>query len=186
MAAPGSSARDCYDCLFATPFPKTTNYQKHTMKRLIVALAFAATLTAGAQTLKWSVGVANPSGWATDGHGALALISNLGDPVQLASVTWIDQAGRPLFTNVVTGFGENIAGYNVRVVRFNSRELAVQVEASYEYAPGTNYLRRFRKNGTFRDTVLEVGETMDAIPSTLTDDRGFFSRQGWVFRRYSN
>jgi len=70
--------------------------------------------------------------------------------------------------------------------------LAVQVEANYEYAPGTNYLRRFRRNGTFTDTVLPVGQQMDAQSSTLADSHGFFTREdsgggaSFNFRRYSN
>jgi hypothetical protein len=163
------------------------------MKRLIVvfafALAFVSTLTASAQTFKWSF-TAFATDWATDGRGSLAVVHRTEAPVQLGAVTWVDPAGRPLFTNVIADLGENIASFSVRVVRFHGTELAVQVEANYEHAPGTNFLRRFKSDGAFKDTVLTVGETMDAKPSTLIDDRGFFTRTAepvqFTFRRYSN
>jgi hypothetical protein len=164
--------------------------QTNCMKRLIAVIALATTLTAGAQSLKWSVTTLADS-WATDGLGGLAVIHYPAGP-QLGAVTWIHSSGRVLLTNMIADLGENRSAYTVRLVRFNAAELAVQVQAGYEHAPGTNFVRRFKRDGTFKDTVLGAVETMDAIPSTLADARGFFTREpaeggtGYIFRRYAN
>jgi hypothetical protein len=160
------------------------------MKRLIAAIALATTLSAGGQSLKWSI-TTPADNWATDGLGGLAVV-HYPDGPQLGAVTWIHPGGRVLLTNMIADLGQNRSAYTVRVVRFNAAELAVQVQAGYEHAPGTNFLRRFKRDGTFKDTVLGVGETMDAIPSALADARGFFTRElaeggaGYLFRRYAN
>jgi hypothetical protein len=166
------------------------------MKSLIAALALVivstfTALAAPAQTLKWTYS-AGGSAWATDGRGGLAIVAETGGGAMLGTVTWIDRGGQPLSTNVIADLGANIARSSIRIVRFTKTELVVQVEASYEYAPGTNYLRRFRRNGNFSDTVLPIGEQMDAQSSTLADSHGYFTREvgaggaGFNFRRYSN
>ena len=124
------------------------------MKSLIAALTLVSILTASAQTLKWTYPIDGVSAWSTDGRGALALVHRTSAVTELAAVTWIDNGGRPFFTNSIADLGQNYAGSNVRIVRFNKTELAVQVEASYEYEPGTNFVRRFHRNGTFSDTVF--------------------------------
>lgn len=165
------------------------------MKTIVFAL-FTLTLlgvaAATAQTLKWSYPTVNPFGWTTDGHGSLAVLQHTAPGNELALVAWVDPAGRVLFTNAIAHAGENFAGSTIRIVRFNKSELAVHVQANYEYAPGTNFLRRFRRNGTFSDTALQVGEQMEPQSNVLADDRGFFTYQlstngsDFVIRRYSN
>lgn len=162
------------------------------MKSLLAAfLCVFVTITASAQTLKWSFEGEGAFAWGTDGHGALAVLNRTPGGSELGIVNWIDGSGRPLLTNVIVDLGENLASYALRIVRFTRNELAVQVEASYEYAPGTNFVRRFKRNGSFTDTVLPVGEFMDAVASSLSDDRGWFTREvvpgrGYMFRRYFN
>jgi hypothetical protein len=162
------------------------------MKPLIAALALLGTLTATAQTMKWSYFLTNPLGWTADGHGGLAALSHTVAGDELAIVSWVEPTGRTLFTNVIAHTGVNFAGSTIRIVRFNKSELAVQVQANYEYAPGTNFLRRFRRNGTYSDTALEAGEEMEPQSNVLADNRGFFTYQratngnDFVIRRYSN
>ena len=162
------------------------------MKSLIVAIALLGTLTATAQTLKWSYFARGPFGWTTDGHGALAVLYHTVPGDELVLVSWVDATGRALFTNAIPHADLNFASSTIRIVRFNKNELAVHVQANYEHAPGPNFLRRFRRNGTFSDTVLEVGEEMEAQSNVLADNRGFFTNQrttngsDYVFRRYSN
>ena len=162
------------------------------MKSLIVALALLGTFTANAQTLKWSYDLINPFGWTTDGHGSLAALSHTATYNELALVSWVEPTGRVLFTNVIAHASENPDGSTIRIVRFNKNELAVQVQANYEHATSTNFLRRFRRNGTFSDTVLQVGEQMEPQSNVLADNRGFFTYQlgtngsDFVIRRYSN
>jgi hypothetical protein len=163
------------------------------MKSLIAALALLVTFTATAQTLKWSYPTVRPFGWATDGHGSLAVLHHTVPGDELALISWVDAAGRTILTNAIPyADGTQFNGSTIRIVRFNQNELAVHVQVSYEHEPGTNFLRRFRRNGTFSDTVLEVGEEMEAKSSVLADDRGFFTYQlgtngnDYVFRRYSN
>ena len=162
------------------------------MKSFIATLALAllATLSATAQTLKWSYTADNAYNWTTDGHGNLAILSSPASGFGLGIVSWVDATGRQLFTNYIADLGQNIAGSTVRFVRFNRNELTVQVQASYEHAPGTNFLRHYRRNGTFTDTVLPVNEDMDELPSRLLDNQGYFTREtapgAIVFRRYSN
>jgi len=160
------------------------------MKLLIAALALLGTLSATAQTLKWSYTANNAWDYTTDGRGNLAVISSHASGVGLGIITWVDASGRQLFTNYIADVGQNIASSIVRFVRFNRSELTVQVQASYEHAPGTNFLRRYRRNGSFTDTVLPVGENMDELPSKLLDNHGYFTRESTpgalIFRRYSN
>ena len=162
------------------------------MKSLIAALTILGAVAVGAQTLKWSYATSNPFGWATDGHGSLAVLHHTASGDELALVSCVDPAGRVLFTNVIAHTGVDFAGSTIRIVRFNKSELAVQVQANYEYAPGTNFLRRFRRNGSFSDTPLPIGEQMDAQSNVLADSRGFFTSQlstngnDYVVRRYSN
>jgi hypothetical protein len=162
------------------------------MKSLIAALALLGTLGAAAQNLKWSFYATGPFGWTTDGQGSLAVLHHTVPGDELALVSWVDPAGRTLLTNVIAYTLPNFAGSTIRIVRFNKNELAVQVQANYEHAPGTNFLRRFRRNGTFSDTVLEVGEQMEPQSNMLADNRGFFTYQlstngsDYVIRRYSN
>lgn len=162
------------------------------MKTFIVTLALVGAFTATAQNLKWSYHAVNPFGWTTDGQGSLAVLHHTASGDELALVSWVDPAGRVLFTNVIAYALPNFAGSTIRIVRFNKSELAVQVQANYEYAPSTNFLRRFRRNGTFTDTALEVGEQMEPQSNVLADNRGFFTSQlstngsDYIIRRYSN
>ena len=160
------------------------------MKALIAALALMGALSAAAQTLKWTYTADYAWNWTTDGRGNLAILSSHASGVGFGIVTWVDGTGRQLFTDYIADVGQNIAGSTVRLVRFNRNELTVQVQASYEHAPGTNFLRHYRRNGSFTDTVLPVGEDMDELPSKLLDSQGYFTREttpgAIIFRRYSN
>ena len=162
------------------------------MKSLIAALALLATLTVSAQTLKWSYPTLRPFGWATDGHGSLAVLHHA-DQGELALISWVDATGRTLLTNAIP-FAEGLqfASSTIRIVHFSQNVLAVNVQVNYEHAPGTNFVRRFRRNGTFSDTVLAEGEETEPESSVLADNRGFFTYQralngnDYLFRRYSN
>lgn len=162
------------------------------MKQLIAALMLMGMLNASAQSLKWSYPTVKPFGWTTDGQGSLAVLQHTVSGDELALVAWADPAGRTLFTNVIAHTGLQYAGSTIRIVRFNKSELAVQVQANYEEGSSTNFLRRYRRNGSFSHTALKVGEQMEAQSNVLADKRGFFTCQlstngnDFVIRRYSN
>jgi hypothetical protein len=110
-------------------------------------------------------------------------VTGAGPGPDVLRTDWIDATGRRILTNdVVLGADRS----SFRIVRCNRSELAIRVELGYEQAPGTNFMRRFKRNGTFKDTPMPVGEIMDAVSSRLIDDRGFFTRSNLTFRRYSN
>ncbi len=163
------------------------------MKLLITAFALLAAFSSTAQTLKWSYPTIRPFGWAADGHGSLAVLHHTVGGDEVAFVSWVDPTGREILTNAIPyAIGLQFDRSTIRIVRFNPNELAVHVQVSYEHEPGTNFLRRFRRNGTFSDTVLEASEEMEALSSVLSDSRGFFTYQrtpngnDYLFRRYSN
>jgi len=159
------------------------------MKWLITTFAFIS-LTASAQTLKWSFTVDGPVyGWATDGYGGLVVCHNPPPFDNHIRTTWIDGQGRPVLTNDIVITEGNVDDIDVHIVRFNKSEVALQVEVSFENAADTNYLHRIKRTGTITDTPLAVEEIMDAEPSTLADGRGFFTRikdPTYTFNRYSN
>jgi hypothetical protein len=159
------------------------------MKWLTALFAFLS-LTASAQTLKWSFTVDGPVyGWATDGYGGLVVCHNPPPFGNCIRTTWIDGKGRPVLTNDICITEGVVDDIDVKIVRFNKSEVALQVEVGIENADNTNYLHRINRAGTVSDTPLDVEEVMDAKPSTLVDGQGFFTRMKenfYTFRRYSN
>ena len=159
------------------------------MKWLITTFALLS-LTASAQTLKWSFAVDGPVyAWAADGFGGLAVCHNPPPFNNCIRTTWIDAKGRPVLTNDLCITEGSVDDIDVHIVRFNKSELALQVEVSFENADDTNYLRRIKRTDNITDTPLAVEEIVDAKPSLLLDNLGFFTRikePYYTFRRYSN
>lgn len=159
------------------------------MKWLITVFAFIS-LTASAQTLKWSFTVDGPVyGWATDGFGGLVVCHNPPPFNNCIRTTWIDGKGRPVLTNDICITEGIVDEIDVQIVRFSKSEVALQVEVGFENAVDTNFLHRINRTGTITVTPLAEEEIMDAKPSTLLDSQGFFTRTKdptYTFRRYSN
>jgi hypothetical protein len=88
--------------------------------------------------------------------------------------------------------GKSLGSATIGIVRFNKSELAVHVQVAYEGSFTTNFLRRYKRSGTFTETVMQAGELVEPQSNLLLDKRGYFSTQlstnsnDYIIRRYSN
>ena len=174
-----------------------------------------------AQTLKWTYSFPIPTNSqvellarmpqseayrfsAVDGWGGsvwLARLISLETGEELIRLVWLNSNGKPLGTNDIVGekrligdtFYQDVV--NVRIVRFTTTEVALQVD-TYGIFNSGKFMRRIKRSKFVqKDVPLPLEEDIPSETRASTDKLGFFSYKKsrydgtnalFIIRRYSN